>query len=464
MSNTVLNDLFGIEDFEPVDSSDCIHKGRTYKKIYLEYRGSLPTKCPVCDNNLKKHGKRDVEALDTPFTGVPIVLNFKFPRLRCPECKYLWQPEIKNVDHKRRLTTRAFISIAERGLRYTFNDICNEYVLSNNTARNIFIDYIKTHEKMLRFKTPAFLGLDEKKIKKLGELTVITDLEHKTIFDILKERNQRTLTEYFMNLQDRDKVLWVCTDMYRPFRRSIGEAFPNARWVIDKFHVTAKANEAVDHVRRTLQESMSRRQRISSKKGLAYTLKTRYRDLTIEEAATIASLRTHNSLFPLAIAYDLKEAFFNIYDENPTSKDNALQAFEEWKLSIPEDELYVKFRELVGTVNNFKEEIFNYWDCPIAITNGFTECSNRIIAEKNTIGRGTSFDILRARTLYRRTNLANAIEGGTLIGPPIGDEPIFRYDIIRNYETNYDGDNSELKIDEDTGEVIEEFWGDENEE
>ncbi|MBQ6517219.1 MAG: transposase [Anaerolineaceae bacterium] len=34
--------------------------------------------------------------------------------------------------------------------------------------------------------------------------------------------------------------------------------------------------------------------------------------------------------------YDLKEDFFDIYDENKTSKENAKKAFTDWEKSIPE--------------------------------------------------------------------------------------------------------------------------------
>lgn len=37
------------------------------------------------------------------------------------------------------------------------------------------------------------------------------------------------------------------------------------------------------------------------------------------------------------------------------------------------------------------------------------ECSNRIIRENNLKGRGYSFEILRGRTLYRKTNLSMAL-------------------------------------------------------
>ncbi|MBR2802331.1 MAG: transposase [Erysipelotrichaceae bacterium] len=42
--------------------------------------------------------------------------------------------------------------------------------------------------------------------------------------------------------------------MYRPFQKAIGTTMPNAQWAVDHFHVTMKANEAVDSVRKELQK------------------------------------------------------------------------------------------------------------------------------------------------------------------------------------------------------------------
>ena len=145
------------------------------------------------------------------------------------------------------MTSRAYMDIAQRSLRSTFRDVAEDYMLTHVTVKNVFEDFIQDYNSKLRFRTPAFLGIDEIKIKKIGEVTVITDLEHRTLYDMLKGRNQETLTEYFMNMPDREKVLWVCSDMYRPFQKTIGSAMPNARWAIDHFHVVMKANEAIGH-------------------------------------------------------------------------------------------------------------------------------------------------------------------------------------------------------------------------
>ena len=100
-------------------------------------------------------------------------------------------------------------------------------------------------------------------------------------------------------------------------------------------------------------------------------------------------------------AYDLKEDFFDIYDEHPLSREDAEDAFDAWKASIPDDKAYDPFRGLAKAVENHREFIFNYRDWPSRISNGYTECANRLINETNMMGRGHSFETLRARTLYR---------------------------------------------------------------
>jgi len=446
--------IFGISDCR---FSETTHRadektGTRYKVFHFVYDGPVPDRCPKCGGKVYKHGTRTIHLTDIP-AEMPVKWDVTVPRIRCRECRSIWTPTIKGIDEQRSLTSRAFAAIAQRSLRDAFKYIGEDYLLSGNTVKNIFVDFLKFHESMLQFKTPAFIGIDEIKVKRLGELTVITDLEHRTLFDMLQGRNQKTLTEYFMNLRDRDKVLWVCSDMYRPFQKTIGDAMPNARWAIDHFHVVMKANEAVDAVRRQIQGDMSKKDRIKTKRGLAYTLKTRARDLEPGEAEAIRMCREDRKLHPLAVAFDLKEDFFHIYDDNMESRDNAEAAFAKWEKSIPKDELYSKFRELAATVHNFYEQIFNAWDCPIAISNGYTECTNRLIRENNTRGRGYSFDVLRGRTLYRKTNLQRVLDGNlALIGPDIPmDGPVFYFEGTDETEDNPD----DLDFDPETGEVFE---------
>lgn len=461
--DSLIRELFGISDCELVSADETVEHGKRCKTIRLAYAGPVPKECAKCAARTYSHGRRELNVVDTPMGGMPTRIVITFPRRRCSQCGNLWQPTFENVNETRKMTSRAYLDIAQRSLRATFREVAEDYMLTHVTVKNVFEDFIRDYDRRLRFRTPAFLGIDEIKIKKIGEVTVITDLEHRTLYDMLEGRNQKALTEYFMAMPDRERVLWVCSDMYRPFQKSIGTAMPNARWAIDHFHVVMKANEAVDTIRRELQQDMGRKARINTKRGLAYTLKTRRRDLTAEEAMKIRLLRDDPELKPLAVAFDLKEEFFDIWDENPVSKNKAMSAFDEWERSIPADTHYDVFRTLARTVHNFHGQIFHYWDCPLAISNGYTECANRLIRETNMKGRGYSFETLRARSLYRKTNLQSIIDsGGLSVGPRILTQgPLFTTEAIDTDTPEADEDDDwepfpepEYDVDETAGEIL----------
>lgn len=454
-------DLFGLSNLEfQRNETKMLPNGRKSNLFHFKYTGEILEICPVCGAKLYRHGSRTIEITDTPFGGFPTNLEIEYQRKRCQECKNMWQPSFDFIDEKHKMTKRALADISEHAMRNTFADVSKDYVLSENTVKNVFVDVVNQYKENLRFKTPAFIGMDEIKIK--GRfISVITDLEHRTMFDMLKQRNQEYLMDYFSQLPDREKILWVCTDMYRPFQKAIASYMPNAKWAIDHFHVVMKANESVDIIRKEVQADMTKADRVYTKRVTAYTLKKRFKDLNTEDAEAIKNLRHNEKLAPMAIAFDLKEDFFNIYDENPYSKENAQDAFRKWEESIPKDSIYDSFRKLANTVHNFYEQIFNYWDCPIAISNGFTECSNRLICETNLRGRGYSFDILRARTLYRNANMHLLIENGMIIEGfgPIIQESKENFRIEGSPEDDYDDDEfdfptSEPIIDEETGELI----------
>lgn len=408
---------------------------------------------------MHSHGARSIGIVSTPRLGAPTKLSIEFPRMRCASCGYVWRPELKGVDERHRMTEAAYADIAQRSLRLTFREFAEEYPLSHVTVKNVLEDYVYESASRIRFKVPAFLGIDERNLKRVGMVTVITDLEHRTVFDMVPGGTQADLDSTFSRLDGLDCVRWFSSDMYRPFWKSIAKYTPNATWVIDHFHVVKGAIEALEAVRKGLQASLDRKGRLELKTGLAYALRKRARDLNLYEASALRQLRSETGYSTLMTACDLKEGFFDIYDEHPLSREDAERAYDAWKASIPEEKAYDPFRALAKTVENRRDFIFNYWDCPSRISNGYTEFANRLISEIDMRGRGYSFETSRARTLYRRQNLDCIIaSNGLTIGPRIdAPGPLFVT------EPDHDGEavdglidsRSGVKIDVETGEILE---------
>lgn len=144
--------------------------------------------------------------------------------------------------------------------------------------------------------------------------------------------------------------------------------------------------------------------------------------------------------------------------KNLASREDAEAAFDAWKASIPEDRAFEPFRALARIVENHREYIFNYWDCSSRISNGYTECANRLINEMGMKGRGYSFETLRARTLYRRQNLDRIIaSNGLAIGPRVdAPGPLFVTEPDHEGEAVDDflDPRSGAKIDAKTGGIL----------
>lgn len=453
-----VDSMLGIRDCALVDSSLEVAEGRKLQRFGLRYCGHVPTSCPSCGATMHSHGTRAMCVVSTPHLGAPTKLSIEYPRMRCTSCGNVWRPDIGGVDEDHRMTEAAYADIAQRSVRLTFREVAEDYPLSHVTVKNVFEDFMREYASRLRFKVPAFLGIDEKNLKRVGMVTVITDLENRTIFDMVPGRKQADLDSYFSSMEGLDRVQWVCSDMYRPFWKSIAKYTPNATWVIDHFHVVKGANEALDAVRKGLQGSLDKKGRLELKKNLANALRKRTRSLNAYEASALRELRGDDSYTTLMTAYDLKEDFFDIYDENPASREDAEAAFDAWSASIPKDKAFEPFRALARTVENHREYIFNYWDCPSRISNGYTECANRLINETDMKGRGYSFETLRARTLYRRQNLDRIIAGnGLTIGPRIdAPGPLFvtEPDAEDELVDEFIDPRSGAKVDAKTGEIL----------
>lgn len=124
-------------------------------------------------------------------------------------------------------------------------------------------------------------------------------------------------------------------------------------------------------------------------------LKSNFEDLTDSMKDKLA--RLFIAIPALKICYGLKESFRSIY--NCQTRALAEEAFERWKAQIPTDHRYRPYKEMANTVERWKVEIFNFFDCE-RHTNATTESLNSIIKKVNRSGNGYSFDVLRAKLLY----------------------------------------------------------------
>lgn len=403
-------DLLNLPGVRPVD----LQSSRGVITIVAEVVDSSLPACPECGKPLYRHGHRKIAFADTPQQMQPVRLEIDRPRYRCDACRKTLTLDLPFLDERRRATRRLVDAIRERCLGTTFRGLAEQTGLAVNSIKNIAQDLIEELEKTVRYETPVIMGIDELNLAG-GYRCIITNLATNSVFNMLEERTKAHMKPFFRDLPDREKVEWVCTDMWRPFKESYGPYLPNARLVIDKFHVVRMASDALEEERKKHQATLDRNERLKVKKSIRWLTLKRPRSLSPQEQEALKLVRTGIPL--LAEAYDFKEAFYGIYDE--PDKASAMRAFEAWENTLP-DGRFSKFHALARTVHNNYEDIFAYWDAPTRLTNAYTEGLNGLVKVANRMGRGYSYEIIRAKTLYAK----HARKVGSLPRPGEGGAPV----------------------------------------
>jgi len=355
--------------------------------------------CPHCQSDrLTSWGTREQVFKDMPMHGKRVGLYIDTKRFRCQSCRKTFSQVLPLLAENRMMTERLMQWIGKQSLKRTFTSLAEETGVVEGTIRNIFHDSIEVLKKTVRFETPKWMGIDE--IYLIKPRCVITNIQNNTIVDMLVNRNKDTVAKYLTRMAHHDKVQFVAMDMWTPYRDAVTAVMPQAKIVIDKFHVVRMANDAMEKARKGLRAELT----LPQKRGLMhdrFVLLKRERDLNDKERLNLDGW-TKN--YPaLGEAYSLKEAFYGVY-EGLGSKEEALTRYGAWHRDVsPEIRPY--FADLIRAFTNWQPWILNYFDHQV--TNAYTESLNSLIRVMDRMGRGYSFEALRAKILYTEGVHAN---------------------------------------------------------
>ncbi len=354
--------------------------------------------CPVCQSiQCVGYGRSELLVHDLPMHGKRVGLYVDARRFKCRDCGKTFMEKLPEVDSKRRMTERLARWIGPHSLLHTFTSVAEEIGITEGTVRNIAHDYMDALEQAFHFETPEWMGIDEIHLLRRPR-AVITNLRDNTVIDLLPNRDKRHILRYLAALEHKDRIRTVAMDMWRPYRDAVLEVLPDASVVVDKFHVLRMANQAMDELRRSLFRSSDAdrlRRKAAGVKKDTYLFRKREKDLDDSERLILDGwLR---NIPELAEAWRLKEGFYAIYDA--TTKEDARQRYRTWAASVS-PECQSAFQPILTAWKNWEPYILAYFDHQV--TNAFTESLNNLIRVTNRMGRGYSFEVLRARILFTR--------------------------------------------------------------
>lgn len=376
----------------------AVRQNETQTQYLVEAEYTAPPRlCPNCfSKRIVRMGKRRAVFMDLPHHAKPTGIEVWRQRYKCKTCAKTFTPSLPDIDEKRDVTVRLLDWIIRECLkRRTYRSIAEATGVAPNMVMYIFRDYAATADNVYQPETPEWLGIDE---IHLGgtPCCVLADVKERTFLDILRGRTRLMVTRRLGRMPERERVKVVAIDMWRDYRYAAEAALPNARIVIDKFHVVRLANQCMETVRVMVKKGLSKemRQRLRRDKFL---LRRRFH--TLDDFERLRAEAWFADFPLLGEAHALKEGFYAIYDAPDAFE--AKERYWTWLMSIPKA-LEIPFNPLVRAVKNWEPFVFAYFDLDVRVTNAYTESLNSLIRYINRIGRGYSFEVLRSKLLHAK--------------------------------------------------------------
>ena len=366
--------------------------------------------CPSCGVIATGHGRSVVQVRDLPTAGRPMRLVWRRRRFCCREADCPTKTFVEKSDAiEGSLTRRAAVEVCVRVGRdgHSVAQVARDLGISWATA----MAAVRRHGRPLvendeRLAGVVALGVDEHKMLSASRTrntffaTSFVDVKRGRLLDVVPGRNADDVAYWLFGATPawRESVATVAIDPHRGYANGLLRGLPHAVVTVDHFHAIKLANEAVNDVRRRVQqESLGHRGHRDDPLYGARRLMTRAHErLTERQHARLqAALRAGDPDGEVGAAILGKELLRDVYAAaNHLEARARLEAFYDHAAWAEVREL----TRLAKTVKAWEAEILSFHTT--GISTGPVEAQNLVTEKLRRIGHGMrNFENYRLRLL-----------------------------------------------------------------
>ena len=228
-------ELIGIKD-QNIKIS-LVFETDTHIEIQAKLDYPAPS-CPHCQGKMIKYDFQKPSKIPLlEQAGTPTLLRLKKRRFQCKSCRRVTVAETSIVEKNHQISNL---------VRQKVTQLLTEKMSLTGIARRFRVSTSTVYRKLDQFtfkehfdKLPAVMSWDEFGFKK-GELAFVAqNYETNELITILDNRRQTTIRNYFLKypLKARQKVQFITMDMSGAYIPLAKKLFPNAKIVLDRFHI-----------------------------------------------------------------------------------------------------------------------------------------------------------------------------------------------------------------------------------
>lgn len=249
------------------------------------------------------------------------------------------------------------------------------------------------------------IGVDEVYWKKGKFMTVVYQIDKtmKRLLYATENREESSLQSFFDWFgKERTALLkYACSDMWRPYLKVIKLNIVNGINILDRYHVAAKMNKAIDKIRAIETKCIQSKGFLPVLKNSRWCLLKRPENLTGPQSAKLNDLMKCN--LKTVRAYLLKEEFQFFWSYSSVAW--AKKFFKSWCNKAMRSRLE-PMKEIVKTLRRHEPLIMNWFNAKNEISLGAVEGQNNKL--KSSIKKSYGFkdaDMLKIALYHRLSKL-----------------------------------------------------------
>jgi len=311
-----------------------------------------------------------------PFWGFLVFLLYSMRRVDCPRCRAVIVEEVPWGDGKRTLTKAYMLYLARWARRLSWKETAEAFRTSWDKVFDA-VEHVVTFGLAHRTLAPIdAIGVDEIQYSKGHKyLTLVYQIDPglTRLLWIGRERTIESFQGFFACIGDElaSKIVFVCSDMWQPYLKVIREKCSQALHILDRFHIVAKMNLALDDVRAEESRRMQREGRVPVLKKSRWLLLRREQNLKDDQRFRLRDLLHYN--LKTVRAYLLKEAFQQLWDYNSPAW--AGKFLDEWCRQTMRSRIE-PMKKIARSLRQHRELILNYFRAQKLLSSGVVEGLN----------------------------------------------------------------------------------------
>jgi len=253
-----------------------------------------------------------------PFWGFLVFLLYRMRRVNCKTCGVVVE-ELPWASGKHQLTKVYMQFLAHWARKLSWKETATSFRTSWEQVCHA-VEYAVSWGLEHRTLAPIrAIGVDEIQYAKGHKyLTLVYQIDAglTRLLWVGKERTVETFEGFFAMIGEdlSSQIEFVCSDMWKPYLRVIREKCSQALHILDRFHIVAKMNEALDDVRAAESRKMAQEGHEPLLKKSRWCVLKRKENLTPQQKFRLRDLLRYN--LQTVRAYLLKEDFQQFWEYN----------------------------------------------------------------------------------------------------------------------------------------------------